>query len=218
MEDCFQSFFVGKNKVPVNILQFADDTIFFGEGSMDNVKVVKAILGIHACINDEGSNNKDCFPKASSKKNKVPKNILQFADTLFFLGKVQWIMLKLHAILRSYDGFSPRELGYKSQFGAPGQSEEWGQSCHLNCAMLHFPSHEGTTNCHSKKLWGGNLEGKKIAWVAWSQVCASRERGDWELKTSRSLNNALLIKWKWFMLERLAEGYQSHISLTAVAT
>ena len=29
IKDCFQSFFVGKNKVPVNILQFADDTIFF---------------------------------------------------------------------------------------------------------------------------------------------------------------------------------------------
>ena len=25
-------------------------------------------------------------------------------------------------------------------------------------------------------LWGGNLEGKKIAWVAWRQVCASCRR------------------------------------------
>ena len=40
----FQSFLVGKNKVPVNILQYADDTIFFGEASMDNVKTVKAML------------------------------------------------------------------------------------------------------------------------------------------------------------------------------
>ena len=28
----------------MNILQFADDTIFFGEASMDNVCVIKAIL------------------------------------------------------------------------------------------------------------------------------------------------------------------------------
>jgi len=41
---CFQSFLVGKNKVPVNILQYADDTIFFGEASMENVKSVKAML------------------------------------------------------------------------------------------------------------------------------------------------------------------------------
>ncbi|XP_028201804.1 uncharacterized protein LOC114385979 [Glycine soja] len=44
IKDCFQSFLVGKNKVPVNILQFADDTIFFGEASVDNVKAVKAVL------------------------------------------------------------------------------------------------------------------------------------------------------------------------------
>jgi len=43
-KNCLHSFMVGKNKVPVNILQFADDTIFFGEASMDNVKVIKAIL------------------------------------------------------------------------------------------------------------------------------------------------------------------------------
>ena len=41
---CFHNFMVGKNKVAVNILQFADDTIFFGEASMDNIQVIKAIL------------------------------------------------------------------------------------------------------------------------------------------------------------------------------
>jgi len=44
IKNCFQSFLVGKHKIPVNILEFADDTIFFGEASMDNVKAVKAIL------------------------------------------------------------------------------------------------------------------------------------------------------------------------------
>ena len=35
----YHNFMVGKKKIPVNILQFADDTIFFGEPSMDNVQV-----------------------------------------------------------------------------------------------------------------------------------------------------------------------------------
>ena len=43
-KNCYHSFMVGKKKIPVNILQFADDTIFFGEPSMDNVTVIKAIL------------------------------------------------------------------------------------------------------------------------------------------------------------------------------
>ena len=33
-QNCFKSFLVGKNKVPVDILQYADDTVFFGEASM----------------------------------------------------------------------------------------------------------------------------------------------------------------------------------------
>ena len=51
-------------------------------------------------------------------------------------------------------------------------------------------------------LWGGNLEGKKIAWVAWSQVCASRERGGLGIKDIKALNKDLLIKWKWLMFQQ----------------
>ncbi|KAH1254003.1 hypothetical protein GmHk_04G010537 [Glycine max] len=41
---CFTSFLVGSNKLPVDVLQYADDTIFFGEASMANVKTVKVTL------------------------------------------------------------------------------------------------------------------------------------------------------------------------------
>ena len=43
-KQCFTSFLVGSNKVPADVLQYADDTIFFGEASMANVKTVKVIL------------------------------------------------------------------------------------------------------------------------------------------------------------------------------
>ena len=40
----FRGFLCGKNKVEVSLLQYADDTIFFGEASMDNVRAIKAML------------------------------------------------------------------------------------------------------------------------------------------------------------------------------
>ena len=43
-KNLFSSFLVGKNKTPVNILQYADDTIFFGQVTMQNVKAIKSIL------------------------------------------------------------------------------------------------------------------------------------------------------------------------------
>ena len=48
-------------------------------------------------------------------------------------------------------------------------------------------------------LWGDNQEGRKIAWVAWSQVCAAKERGGLGVKDITAFNKALLIKWKWMM-------------------
>jgi len=35
---------VGANNVEINILQYADDTIFFGEATMENVNAIKVIL------------------------------------------------------------------------------------------------------------------------------------------------------------------------------
>ena len=40
----FSNFLVGRNNTPVNILQYADDTIFSGEATMQNVKTIKSIL------------------------------------------------------------------------------------------------------------------------------------------------------------------------------
>ena len=40
----YRSYLVGKQKVPVNILQYADDTVFVGEALWDNVIVLKAML------------------------------------------------------------------------------------------------------------------------------------------------------------------------------
>ena len=51
-------------------------------------------------------------------------------------------------------------------------------------------------------LWGGNREGKKIAWISWRQVCVSREMGGLGIKDIKILNNALLIKWKWLMFHQ----------------
>ena len=62
---------VGKNKVPINILQYADDTIFFGEATMQNVKIITYISFLE--INSEYT----IFLKLKNKaKFHVPNNII----------------------------------------------------------------------------------------------------------------------------------------------
>ena len=43
-KNLYRGFSVGSNNVVISILQYADDTIFFREASMRNVKAIKAIL------------------------------------------------------------------------------------------------------------------------------------------------------------------------------
>ena len=40
----YRSYLVGKNKEPTNIFQYANDTVFVGETSWENVFVLKALL------------------------------------------------------------------------------------------------------------------------------------------------------------------------------
>ena len=42
----YNSLMVGKNKIPVNILQYADNTIFLGEATMQNVMTIKSMLRV----------------------------------------------------------------------------------------------------------------------------------------------------------------------------
>jgi len=43
-KNLYRSYMVGKKKEPTNILQYADDTVFVGEATWDNVLVLKALL------------------------------------------------------------------------------------------------------------------------------------------------------------------------------
>jgi len=61
-QNLFRGFQVGSNKVGISILQYADDTIFFGEASLENVKAIKAILRTFELVSGLKINfAKSCF-------------------------------------------------------------------------------------------------------------------------------------------------------------
>ena len=78
-KNLFRGFKVGSNSVDISILQYADDTIFFGEASMENVKALKEILRSFALA----SGLKINFAKSSfgaidmSDVRQVASNILR---------------------------------------------------------------------------------------------------------------------------------------------
>ena len=61
-ENMYKGYPVGSKKVDISILQYADDTIFFGEANMENVRALKAILRAFELISGLKINYaKSCF-------------------------------------------------------------------------------------------------------------------------------------------------------------
>ncbi|XP_071708950.1 uncharacterized mitochondrial protein AtMg00310-like [Rutidosis leptorrhynchoides] len=46
-------------------------------------------------------------------------------------------------------------------------------------------------------FWGGSKEKRKMAWIKWDQVLASREKGGLDIDSIQSFNQALLLNWHW---------------------
>ncbi|GJU27664.1 hypothetical protein Tco_1166285 [Tanacetum coccineum] len=64
-----------------------------------------------------------------------------------------------------------------------------------------FRSHESVLNdlerTRSNFFWGGNQDGKKMAWVKWSIILNSYDHGGLNIGSLKAFNLALLQKWRW---------------------
>ena len=69
---------MGANRVELSILQYADDTIFFGEATMENVKAIKVILRSFELV----AGLKINFAKSSVAAIRMPDQWSQQAVTL----------------------------------------------------------------------------------------------------------------------------------------
>jgi len=58
----FEGFLVGRKKVEVSILQYADNIVFFGEATMTNVAAIKTMLWSFEMVSGQKINfAKSCF-------------------------------------------------------------------------------------------------------------------------------------------------------------
>ncbi|GJS47284.1 RNA-directed DNA polymerase, eukaryota, reverse transcriptase zinc-binding domain protein [Tanacetum coccineum] len=54
-----------------------------------------------------------------------------------------------------------------------------------------------TESLRSKFFWGSNVDGNKIPWIAWNTALASKVHGGLGIGSLFSLNQALILKWRW---------------------
>ena len=205
-KNLFQGFVVGRNEVKVNILQYADDTLFFGKAFVENVKAIEVRLRSFELV----SGLKINFSKSSfgaigmSESWKVATarylNYKLLAIPFLYLG------IPIGANPRCSDIWDPivkkceRKLTkWKQKLLSFGGRVTLIKSV-LNSIPTYFFSFFRAPNKILDKLvwiqrrWGGGMEEKKIAWVKWESVCLPKEKGGIGIRDLRKFNYALLKK------------------------
>ena len=209
-KNIFRGFPVGSNNVDISILQYADDTIFFGEASMENVKAIKAILRTFALV----SGLKINFAKSSfgaigmSNRWKLDAasclNCSLLSIPFVYLGipiganprrGQLWdpILKKCERVLAKW---KQRHLSFGGRVTLI-QSVLTSIPIYFLCSF-GIPKKEvdKLVSLQCRFLWGGGADQNKIAWIKWETVCLPKEKGDLGIKDINTFNLALLGKWR----------------------
>ncbi|GKV31852.1 hypothetical protein SLEP1_g40514 [Rubroshorea leprosula] len=187
---------IGDGELEISHLQFADDTIFMGEATEDNIWMIKCIMR--------------AFELVSGLKVNYRKSSLIGVNTdEEWTRKMSWLLNCKTASLPFWKG----------KFLSLG-----GRITLINSVLSSLPVFLMSLHLLPKRvirelnkirrnfLWGGVGEGRKIAWVAWERVCCEKKEGGLGVKNLRWFNMALLGKW-WGRLIGGDKGLWSRVLL-----
>jgi len=202
---------VGGKKVKVNLLQFADDTIFVCEPNVQNIMCIKAILR--------------CFEQSSCLKVNFHKSKIGAIGVDRYEVKMYYEILHcgLMDIPFTYLGLPIGSNPSRCSFWEPvllkirkklsvwkGRNLSFaGRVCLIksviNAVPLFYLSFfkaptgvcKEIIKLQRKFLWEWGKEGRKIAWTTWENICKAKEEGGIGIKCIDLFNKALLAKWLW---------------------
>ena len=221
-KNIFKGYSVGSQNVSISLLQYADDTIFFGEASMENIKAIKSILRTFELV----SGLKINFAKSSfgsiGMSEAWKRNAAKFLNCSMLSIPFVYLGIPIGDNPRRCQLWDPilkkcerRLAKWKQRHISFGGRVTLIQSV-LTSIPIYFLSFfriprrvvERLEGIQRRFLWGGGPDQNKIAWVKWETVCLPKEKGGLGIKDINSFNLALLGKWKWSL-------FQNHSDLWA---
>ncbi|GKB69283.1 putative RNA-directed DNA polymerase, eukaryota, reverse transcriptase zinc-binding domain protein [Tanacetum coccineum] len=207
----FHGFHIGKEKVHISHLQFADDALIMGEWSYSNAKNLSRIL--------------TCFHLASGLKVNFNKSKLygvgvtndelsSLASTIgclasqlpcVYLGlPIGAKMSRCHHWNKIVERFQKRLSKWKSKSLSFGGRLTLIKSVLGSLGVYYFSTFKAPKKIIStletirrKFFWGGCSEDNKISWIAWDKVIEPCDRGGLGIGSLRTCNQAMLAKWWW---------------------
>ena len=175
----FSSFLVGKNKEPVSILQYAEDTIFFGEATIENVKAVKTILRCFELASGLKINFTKSRCGAIYKSEQWCKKAADFLNCRMLPMPFTYLGIPIAINPNRREIWDPiiRKCETKLTRWKQRHISLGGRVTLINAVLTALPIYffsffrvpqkiiEKLVNIQRRFLWDGGSEQKKIAWV-----------------------------------------------------
>ncbi|GKV48452.1 hypothetical protein SLEP1_g55265 [Rubroshorea leprosula] len=215
---------IGNGNLLVSHLQFADDTLFFGEASEENIQAIKSIMRTFELasglkINFGKSQIMGVGTEEGWKERMAYRLCCKAGDLPFkYLGTPVGGNHRRIAMWQPLvNSFKKKLASWKGQNLSLG-----GRITLLNSMLSSLPVYLMSAykipkgilfsldKIRRNFLWGGMGERKKISWVNWERVCRSKENGGLGVKDLRKFNMALLGKW-WGRLAKGEDGLWSKV-------
>ena len=203
-ENLYKGYLVGANNVPISILQYADDTIFFGEACMENVEAINVMLRSFELV----SGLKINFAKSSFGAFRVTDQWKQLAANYLNCSLMAFPFVYLGIPIganprrgRMWDSIihkCERKLSkWKQRYISFGGRVTLIQSVLTSITIYLFSFFRVPQSVAAKLvkiqrrfLWGGGHDQNKIAWISWEKVCLPKERGGLGIKDVNAFNIA----------------------------
>ncbi|GJS32956.1 hypothetical protein Tco_0531338 [Tanacetum coccineum] len=202
------------NNLSLSHLFFADDALFIGDWSSNNIKCLVVIL--------------DCFHKVSGLKINYHKSKLfgvgvspneisalaattgcsPLASSFNYLGlPVDCNMSRVKSWDPIVEKFSSRLSRWRASllsFGGRATliSSVLGALGTYFFSLFPMPSlvDKKLESIRAKKFWGSTDSSHKVHWIRWKDVLASKDKGGLGIGSLYALNQALILKWRWRFL------------------
>ncbi|CAL0315533.1 unnamed protein product [Lupinus luteus] len=213
-KNIFKGYQVGRNKVQISHLQYADDTLLIGENSLANITVLKGILKCFELSSGLRINfHKSCFMGINSGDNLVERAV----GKLFCkIGSVpfKFLGIPVGANPRRISTWSPVIDVFKRRLSSWNQKliSFAGRVTLIKSVLSALPIYYFSffkapvsviaelNRIQRRFLWGRGEESKGIRWVSWDKVCRSKGEGGLGIKNLSLFNLSLLGKWRWGLL------------------
>ncbi|CAJ2628200.1 unnamed protein product [Trifolium pratense] len=235
----FKGFSIHRDGPSISHLQYADDTLFIGEVSVDNFWTLKAILrGFELASGLKVNFWKSCL-MGVNESDDFMEVACSFLNCIKGRIPFKYLGLPVGANPRRESTWSPLIVSLRKKLNS------WGHkhlslggrlvliNSVLNSLPIFFLSYMKTpaqvikkvTRIQREFLWGGVNGGRKLSWIKWRVVCQEKKNGGLGVRDIKLVNLSLLMKWRWRLLQRedvglwkdvLAAKYGNHILMKAV--